>query len=819
MAIKKSELYSKIWKSCDELRGGMDASQYKDYVLILLFMKYVTDKYYGKKNALIEVPEGASYHDMAKLKGNKKIGDKINTIIHELAEVNELVGVITVADFNDENKLGKGKEMVDRLTNLIAIFEDEKLDFSSNRVEGDDLLGDAYEYLMRHFASEAGKDKGQFYTPAEVSRVMAKLIGINEATLPSETIYDPTCGSGSLLLKAAAETKNGITIYGQEKDNSTAALAKINMILHGNEIADIKQGNTLSNSLFKDGQDLKKFDFGVANPPFSYKAWKSGFDAADDDRFDGYGTPPAKNGDYTFLLHFIYSLKSHKGKGAIILPHGVLFRGNVEAKIRQTIIEKGFIKGIIGLPSNLFYGTGIPACILVIDKENAHSRKGIFMINASKGFVKDGNKNRLREQDIHKIVDIFNNKIEIDGYSRMIPLEEIEKNEFNLNITRYIEQQEEEERQDIEAHLMGGISNRELDELNKYWEAYPILRKELFSESSRAGYSELKINRDKIKESIFSNPEFISYTEEVESMLGEWKRRHTPMLKGIKSDSAPKEIIRDLAEDILSIFSDKNLIDKYDIYQYLMSYWVEIMKDDVYMIIEDGWVANEELIAKELVINHYFPEEKEKIDRLEGIREEKTNQREEFEEEHSGEEGFLEELKGSRGVSKTSVQERLMTFKKEIIPESNYLSDELKKKAKSITKTTFYKVEWEKGIIDEGDIFAELDIIHEYLCLYEEEAESKKEIKESVAELDNKVELKYQELSKEEIKQLIVNDKWMKSIIEKIMNELEQISYRLSSRIKELALRYENKLDELEGEVKQLTAKVEGHLQRMGFEW
>ena len=374
MAIKKNELYSSLWASCDELRGGMDASQYKDYVLTLLFMKYVSDKAKGNPYAMIEVPEGASFDDMVALKGNKEIGEKINKTIRLLAEANDLKGVIDIADFNDEDKLGKGKEMIDRLSKLVAIFEG--LDLSANRVDGDDLLGDAYEYLMRHFATESGKSKGQFYTPAEVSRILAKVIGISKQTPQDATVYDPTCGSGSLLLKASDEAgPKGLTIYGQEMDYATSALARMNMILHDNATAKIWKGNTLADPHWKDSNDnLKTFDFAVANPPFSNKNWTSGLDAANDtfDRFV-WGTPPEKNGDYAFLLHIIKSLKS-TGKGAVILPHGVLFRGNAEARIRENLLKQGYIKGIIGLPANLFYGTGIPACIIVIDKENAQLR-------------------------------------------------------------------------------------------------------------------------------------------------------------------------------------------------------------------------------------------------------------------------------------------------------------------------------------------------------------------------------------------------------------------------------------------------------------
>src|SRR3954469_10812387 len=469
MALKKSQLYSSLWSSCDELRGGMDASQYKDYVLVLLFIKYISDKYAGMKYAPITIPVGASFKDMVALKGKPDIGDQINKkIIAPLANANKLSDM---PDFNDANKLGTGKEMVERLTNLIAIFENKALDFSKNRAEGDDILGDAYEYLMRHFATESGKSKGQFYTPAEVSRVIAQIIGIHDAkTTNATTVYDPTCGSGSLLLKVGDEAGTAVTLNGQEKDAATSGLARMNMILHNNPTALIVQGNTLTDPTFKDGEALKTFDYVVANPPFSDKRWSNGIDSLHDpyDRFQPFGTPPAKQGDYAYLLHIVRSLKS-TGKGACILPHGVLFRGNAEADIRRALVRKGYIKGIIGLPANLFYGTGIPACIVVIDKAEAQARKGIFMIDASGGFMKGGPKNRLREMDIHRIVDIFNKQLDVPKYARMVSHEEIEKNEHNLNLPRYIDSQTPEDLQDIEGHLRGGIPEADIDALDRYW--------------------------------------------------------------------------------------------------------------------------------------------------------------------------------------------------------------------------------------------------------------------------------------------------------------------------------------------------------------
>jgi type I restriction enzyme M protein len=427
MAVKKSELYSSLWASCDSLRGGMDSSQYKDYILTLLFVKYVSDKFKGVAYGDIDVPEGGSFDDMIKLIGKKDIGEKMDKIVAKLAKANNLRGVIDNAHFNDEDKLGRGKEMVDKLSELLAIFHDQMPDLSKNRADGDDIIGDAYEYLMRNFATESGKSKGQFYTPAEVSRILAKVVGIETAKSNETTLYDPACGSASLLIRTAEAAPVDVAIYGQEKEGTTAGLARMNLVLHNMATAEIKGGySTFSDPQFKKDNDdgvLRQFDFAVVNPPFSDKNWTHGL--KEYGRFDGYGDrPPPKNGDFAWLLHIIKSLK-RTGKAAIILPHGVLFRGNAEATIRKSLVDIGYIKGIIGLPANLFYGTGIPACIVVIDKEKHKERDGIFMIDASRDFIKDGNKNRLREQDVYKITTIFNQRIELPRYSRFVPNNEI----------------------------------------------------------------------------------------------------------------------------------------------------------------------------------------------------------------------------------------------------------------------------------------------------------------------------------------------------------------------------------------------------------
>lgn len=798
MALKKSELYSSLWKSCDELRGGMDASQYKDYVLILLFVKYVSDKYAGDANALIDVPAGGGFADMVAAKGSKEIGDWINKIIGKLADANDsLKGAINVADFNDEEKLGKADAMVQRLTKLVSIFEG--LDFGGNRAEGDDLLGDAYEYLMRHFATESGKSKGQFYTPAEVSRIMSMVIELGKASHAAQSIYDPTCGSGSLLLKAHDEAKNrtglDLALYGQEMDNATSALARMNMVLHDCPTAEIWQDNTLSHPHFKqtDGS-LQTFDFVVANFPFSVKSWTSGLDPANDlfGRFD-YGTPPAKNGDYAFLLHILTSLKS-TGKGAVIHPHGVLFRGGAEAAIRKNLVRRGFIKGIIGLPANLFYGTGIPACILVLDKEGAAGRKGIFMVDASKGFIKDGNKNRLRAQDIHKIVDTFTRQLETPKYSRMVPLAEVEANDFNLNLPRYIDSTEPEDVQDIEAHLKGGIPNADIDGLAAYWQVFPTVRRELFAAADRPGYSQPKVDASQIKATIFAHPEFTAFNQTVTTLFGTWKAANTPLLTGTQQGDRPKALIETLAESLLDTFRSNDaiasLIDPYGVYQHLMDYWAETMQDDAWMIASDGWKAvqdgkpNIDLIPPALIVARYFAADQAAIEQREAERDAISRQMEEMDEEHGGEDGLLAETKNDKGkLTKASVKARQSEIKRD------------------------------KEAADERKL------LDAYADLIEQEAAASKAVKDAQKALDTKVAAQYAKLTETEIKTLVVEDKWLAALAASVQGELDRVSQTLTGRIRQLAERYVTPLPRLAEEVETLAARVDEHLKKMGFVW
>ena len=808
MAIKKNELYSSLWASCDKLRGGMDASQYKDYILTLLFVKYVTDKFKGVKYAEITIPEGGSFDDLVALKGTKNIGEEMDKAIAKLAEANNLRGVIDNAHFNDESKLGTGKEMVDKLTDLISIFQRPEFNFASNKAGGDDILGDAYEYLMRNFATESGKSKGQFYTPAEVSRILAKVIGIDQIEERDEgySVYDPACGSGSLLIRAANEAPFEISIWGQEKEVTTAGLAKMNLVLHNKAAGEIKAGNTFSSPKFfeEDSNDevLKRFDFAVANPPFSLKNWTDGL--KDYGRFDGYGDePPEKNGDFAWLMHILKSLKT-TGKAAVILPHGVLFRGNAEATIRQSIIDKGYIKGIIGLPANLFYGTGIPACIIIIDKSDASERKGIFMIDASYDFVKDGSKNRLRERDIYKIVTTFNQQITDDPkYARFVPLDEIKKkNEYNLNIPRYIDSSTPEDLQDIEAHLHGGIPAVDVESMGKYWSLFPKLKEKLFS-VMREGYYQLNIPKDDVRNTVYNDEEFSEYADRIDAAFDAWKNQVDEGLRSIDEDVDVKKYIVELAQLLIEAFEGLELVDKYDVYEVLLSYWQEVMGDDVYLVSVDGYGAAREieeimgvytsgkkkgqervigweglLLPKALIEKVFFAAERKAIDEAQAIVDETQSQLEELIEEQSGEEGYLKDL-----------------------PDTKQLAARLKALKKA------------------GDKGEEFQVLSEFFGLTDALTKQTKAVKLMIAELEEKVLAKYPLLMDEEILELLVNRKWYYSIFEGIKALYVTASHNMANRIIELAERYEYDLPWLAKEAEALEAKVKAHLERMGFSW
>lgn len=820
MAVKKSELYSSLWESCNQLRGGMDASQYKDYVLVVLFLKYISDKAKADKDYLLNIPEGCFWEDILALRYKSNIGERLNEIIHQIAEENDLSGVIDTADFNDDTKLGKGKDKVDTLSKLVTAFTKNALDFSSNRAGDDDLLGDAYEYLMKNFASESGKSKGQFYTPGEVSRVMAKVIGIHQDHHENISIYDPTCGSGSLLLRALSESlhPNNTALFGQEKDINNVGMAKMNMILHGYECSDIQQGDTLNNPQFLSSPTaLQTFNYVVANPPFSQKSWLKS--AKENDMFERWGNgvvdmeegsrtpssigvPPEKNGDYAFLLHIIKSMAAD-GKGACILPHGVLFRGNAEGEIRKNIVKAGYIKGLIGLPQNLFYGTGIPACIIILDKQEASDRKGIFMIDAKDGFVKDGNMNRLREEDIQRIVDTWEAWVDVPHYARFVPQEEIEKNDYNLNIPRYIEARDTEIVQDIDAHLKGGLPKHDIEQLSDYWKALPTLKDELVKYQGN-GYYAWAVSREQIDGIINDNEDYQTQQATLKhhcrtDFMEQWQET---IYNLAESSEKPKTLIERMGQSIRNLFGEGNLlVDEYDAYEQLMNYWAETMQDDVYMIMADGWKLNlrpkqkedkkekkmvpvvvktwndleSDLLPVEYIVNRFCKSELEACDEL------------------SASIAFMENEVTSLVEENDDVFDT-KNFEKEKV---NLAS--VKKRAK-VTKgeEQAHLIEW---IEWQNSIKAE-----------------KAKLKEANDKLLSRVKEEYELLAQNEMRvKNLVKEKWVNAISTRIESELSRSIELLKSQLSAISERYDQTLPSIDKEVEDYESRVNAHLAQMGF--
>lgn len=820
MAVKKSELYSSLWESCNQLRGGMDASQYKDYVLVVLFLKYISDKAKADKDYLLNIPEGCFWEDILALRYKSNIGERLNEIIHQIAEENDLSGVIDTADFNDDTKLGKGKDKVDTLSKLVTAFTKNALDFSSNRAGDDDLLGDAYEYLMKNFASESGKSKGQFYTPGEVSRVMAKVIGIHQDLHENISIYDPTCGSGSLLLRALSESlhPNNTALFGQEKDINNVGMAKMNMILHGYECSDIQQGDTLNNPQFLSSPTaLQTFNYVVANPPFSQKSWLKS--AKENDMFERWGNgvvdmeegsrtpssigvPPEKNGDYAFLLHIIKSMAAD-GKGACILPHGVLFRGNAEGEIRKNIVKAGYIKGLIGLPQNLFYGTGIPACIIILDKQEASDRKGIFMIDAKDGFVKDGNMNRLREEDIQRIVDTWEAWVDVPHYARFVPQEEIEKNDYNLNIPRYIEARDTEIVQDIDAHLKGGLPKHDIEQLSDYWEALPTLKDELVKDQGN-GYYAWAVSREQIDGIINDNEDYQTQQATLKhhcrtDFMEQWQETIYDLAE---SSEKPKALIERMGQSIRILFGKGNLlVDEYDAFEQLMNYWAETMQDDVYMIMADGWKLNlrpklkedkkekkmvpvvvktwndleSDLLPVEYIVNRFCKSELEACDEL------------------SASIAFMENEVTSLVEENDDVFDT-KNFEKEKV---NLAS--VKKRAK-VTK---------------GEEQARLI---EWIELQNSIKAEKAKLKEANDKLLSRVKEEYELLAQNEMRvKNLVKEKWVNAISTRIESELSRSIEQLKSQLSAISDRYDQTLPSIDKEVEDYESRVNAHLAQMGF--
>lgn len=795
MAIKKSQLYSTLWDSCNNLRGGMDASQYKDYVLMVLFLKYLSDKDRAGADLLIEIPEGCHFEDIIALKNKSNIGEGINVILSRLGEANPDYATLFQhsVDFCDEQKLGKGKDLVKTLTGLVSCFQRPELDFGSNNAADDDLIGDAYEYLMKNFASQSGKSKGQFYTPAEVSILMALLIGINKEKRLSVDAYDPTSGSCSLLLRAraVANSNTNVSLNGQEKDVATVRMAMMNMLIHGVETPDLRQGDTLNAPLFLTNGKLTRFDYVVSNPPFSLKHWMKS--ALRNDLYGRWneeiGVPPESCGDYAFLLHVISSMND-TAKGAIILPHGVLFRGQ-ETQLRKYIVGQHYIKGIIGLPSNLFYGTGIPACIIVLDKEGAAQRKGIFMIDAKEGFKKDGDKNRLRAEDIRRIIDTWelgknDTGYNVPHYAHFATFKEIAANDYNLNIPRYVSPRDTEVHEDIYAHLHGGLPAEDIDGMSHIWSVCPTLKDTLFSHKAD-GYYELKPDKNSIEQAIRGDKSYQNQAEGFRLMIDRWKQCRDDMM-AISSSTNPKDFVEVIGDGVLRAFQHQPiLVDGYDLYERFRNYWDETMQDDCYLIKGGGWHLDVrdngkrtvtykdlecDLLPVSLIVDIFLSKEKRQLDEALEALDSKTAEIQQLRDDNN--DAFFDDDKK--------------------ITDAN-----IKKLAKQTSEYT--------------------PLYQQYLKLMDEKKHLSAKVSNLTAALTQLVLKQYDDLNADEnlLRKTVVDKKWIAAIVSAFNEEQTNAVLAIISEVKALADRYADTLPDIERQEVELEDEVAECLNQMGY--
>ncbi len=869
MALKKSQIYSTLTKCANELRSksGISAESFKNYVLILLFLKYLSDKKKSgdKDTSVIEIPDGCTFDDIVELKNKKNIGEEINKIISKISEENELEGYIdpTKHDFCDKD-LGDTENASKLITKLVAAFQDSGLDFSKNRAADDDLIGDAYEYLMRNFASQSGKDKGQFYTPTEVSRLMALLLGIDQDTRPKVSAYDPTCGSGSLLLRVRAAAKCRVSIDGQDIDRANIELSYLNAVIHGCDTARIVWGDTLNNPQHtRDAHTLEQFDYVVSNPKFSLHNWMG--TAKENDTFGRWnqeiGVPPQQFGDFAFLLHCVRSLKP-EGVCAIILPNGVLTRGGEEQKLRRWLVDNQHIlSGVIAFPANAFFGTTIAGNVLILDKKRKH--KGVFFIDASSLGYKDADsKIRLREQDIKRIIDVWRAQEDVPHFSRLVTYDtdengqyEIERNDFSLNLSLYVTPVDTEIHHDIEAHLHGGMPLADIERMADFWRICPSLRSALFT-PLRDGYAQLAVSKSAIADTVRREPSVRTQNERFFHCFENWKEEMLIEMQQVGKDCDPKTIIADWGQKLLDEFKgDDMLTDPYDIYDQLLIYYNESLQDDLYMISNGGWMPELvvpskkplkwqdlycDLLPVKIVIEDKLPELKSKLNnaetRLADVQEQISNLIEENE-------GDVDPslFYGKRSIANIKRKLECCRAKRLSDDDKNYIADVLVWFDKN---TKEYKDRRSALIEDRPDLFGDIEkpskssiskmvaksdsweysteeqrmLWLQFLSLLESEKGIKDEIKQLGSQMLQGIVNAYAALTEVDARQLIIEQKWLASIEQRITGEMHNALHRLIGDVTALVERYEHTLADLTATYDSQTSTVLKHLKTMGFE-
>ncbi|HFI0040139.1 TPA: type I restriction-modification system subunit M [Streptococcus suis] len=850
--ITSEEIKLRLWNGANELRGSMDASRYKDYMLGLMFYKFLSDqtlKTFANTSGLTKeenwYEEYVLAHQEYGTELEKMIQDVLGYFVRpehlyqtwikdmnegrfEVQKVTDSLSQfersIAVANGSDDfqglfasstldlTDTALGSNLNERSKNiqaLIRLFED--LDMVA--LQSGDVLGDAYEYLIGQFAMESGKKAGEFYTPHQVSEVMAQIVATNSSI---SSIYDPTVGSGSLLLTVkkhlSEDRQRSLNYYGQEKNTATYNLTRMNLLLHGvrPEKMSIKNGDTLSQDWPEDPErpnEGVQFDAVVMNPPYSVKNWNRSGLKPSDPRFEIAGVlPPDSKGDFAFLLHGLYHLGTH-GTMAIVLPHGVLFRGAAEGEIRKRLIEKNQIDAVIGLPSNLFTNTGIPVCIIIL-KKNRELNEPVLFIDASRNFIKSGKQNALQEKDIAKIVDVYTNRSEEEGYSHLASRQELIQNDYNMNIPRYVTALDEEIPHDVDAHLYGGIPKRNIQSLKVLNQTVKEVLKQAFSEH-RPGYLTLNQTIEEFSGAVLSSPVVRQEYAQVQSTIAAFIEEYWTKLHRLHTDTNTRQLKEAMLADIKERLSQFDQVDIYEGYQIIAEIWTKTLTHDAELIeqlgfyeagrtrepnmvskgknkekVQDGW--NGVIIPNSLIASECYGEEL----------------------------AYIESLKNRISEIDSEVSELVENAKVEDSEEYNALFDVLKKNDDGEAQDSFEGKLVKAALKEATKGSVEFGLLKQVDDLAKEKSAVAKEIKTKEQELKELVSNRIQVLTDEEVDQLLYK-KWFGQVTEKALELVELPLKAEIAIIEELHNRYAETLDDMDAEIALLETELENLMKKL----